>query len=152
MNISKCPIVLHIVICNVNVTSEIVVRIFTGLQNPSHFWSWKSSKSIIKDRGVNLYGNETESSINLVAFPTIICFQMYLFIDHFEIKNKLLNKQVLRRASGCSMVLRCDSYFLWFSGISCDPPGVIRCSVSAPSAIGCSATPGPLVSVLLDAV
>ena len=93
-----------------------------------------------------------ESIYTEMKLPAIICFQMYLFIDHFEIKNKSLNKQVFRRVSGCSMVLRCDSYFLWFSGISCDPPGVSRCSVSAPSAIGCSVTPGPPVSVLLDAV
>ena len=51
--------------------------------------------NIIKDRGVNLYVNEPGSSINAVAFPTNIYFQMYLFIYNFEIKNESINKQVL---------------------------------------------------------
>ena len=64
------------------IISDIIVRILTGHKYFSYYWLRKSN---IKDRGVNLYGNEPESSINLVAFPTNICFQMYLFLDHFEV-------------------------------------------------------------------
>ena len=39
----------------------------------------------------------------------------------------------------------------WCSGMIRGAPSVIRCSVSASSAICCSVAPGPLVSVLLDA-
>ena len=35
---------------------------------------------------------------------------MYLFIDHFEIKNKSLNKLVLRDAPSYSVVLYSDPY------------------------------------------
>ena len=62
-------------IFNMNASSEIAVRTLTGLKYFSHYSSWKPNKSIIKDRGVNLYGNESESSINLVAFPTNISFR-----------------------------------------------------------------------------
>ena len=144
----KNPIVLHIVIFNINATSEIIVRILTGLKYFNHHWLWRSKKSIIKDRGVNLYVNESKCSINSVAFPTNICFQMYLLTDHFEIKNTSLNKQMLCDAPWCSAVVRSLS---WCSGMIRCALGVIRCSVSAPSAIRCSVAPGPLVSVLLDA-
>ena len=43
--------------------------------------------------------------INLVAFPTNVCFQMYLFIDNFEV-NKSLTKQVLRGTPRCSFLFR----------------------------------------------
>ena len=69
------PIVLHIAIFIMNTTSEIGVRTLTGLKYFSHYSSWKPNKSIIKDRGVNLYRNESESLINLVAFPTDISFR-----------------------------------------------------------------------------
>ena len=57
-----------------NVTSEVLARIPTGLQYWLHTYYYslliaKSNESIIKDRGVNLHENEPESSINLVAFP-----------------------------------------------------------------------------------
>ena len=48
-------IVLYIAIFSMNATSEIVARTLTGLKYFSHYWSWKPSKSIIKDRGINLY-------------------------------------------------------------------------------------------------
>ena len=61
----------------------------------------------------------------------------------------------------CSVVLRSDPCFFVVlrydlqcsgcSGIIRGAPGVIRCSVSAPSTIRSSITAGPLVSVLLDA-
>ena len=53
------------------------------------------NKNILKNTGVKLYINEPESSIELRAFPSSIYFQMYLFINNFEINNKSLNKQVL---------------------------------------------------------
>ena len=57
-----------------NATFEIDVRIITGPKYYSHYWSWKSNKSIFKDIGFNVYENEPESSVNVVAFPTNICF------------------------------------------------------------------------------
>ena len=68
---------------------------------------------------------------------------MYLFIDHFEIKNKSLSKQVY--------VVLCSDPYSWCFGMIRGAPGVVRCSVSAASAIRCSVAPCPLVNVLLDA-
>ena len=133
----KNPIVLYNMIFNMNVTFEIVLWIVTGLKYFNHYWLWKSNKSFIKDKEVNLYGNEPESSIkfNLVVFSTNICFQMYLFIGNFEIKNKSLNKQVLCGALSCSVVFRVIRTLLRCSNMIRGAPGVIHCSFSAPSAI-----------------
>ena len=85
---------------------------------------------------VNLNESEPESSLNLVAFLTNICFQMYLFIDHFEIKNKSLNKQVLHDALSCSVVVYSDPYS--FLVLRYDPqcsgwdPLLCQCSVYNP--------------------
>ena len=72
--------------------------------------------NVIQDRGVNLYVNEPGSSINVVAFPTNIYFQIYLFIYNFERKNKSINKQVLLGAPWISALLRdapqCGKKFL----------------------------------------
>ena len=83
---------------------------------------------------------------------------MYLFLDHFEIKDKSLNKQqlrgapwfsvMLRPASWCSTVIRTLS---WGSSMIRGAPDVINCSLSSPSATSSSIAPGPLVNVLLDA-
>ena len=108
--------------------NKIVVTTVTGLKYFSHYSSWKSNENIIKDSGVNLYINKPESSINLVAFPTSIYFQLYLFIYNFEIKNKLLNKQLLRGAPWFSVLLRgapqCGKkkktvrFFIWCAGVA----------------------------------
>ena len=120
----KNPKVLRIVIFNLNAISEIVV---SGLKYFSHYWWWKSNRSIIKDRWGNLFRNEPESSINIVVFPTNIYSQLYLFIDHFEINNKSLNKQwcsvMLHSDPYSFLVLRHDQWCSW-----CDPL-LCQCSV-----------------------
>ena len=67
---------------------------------------------------------------------------------NFGIKNKSNKKRALRPSSRCSAMIRA---LFQCSGMGRGGPGVIRCSVSAPSAIRCSVSPGPLVSVLLNA-
>ena len=74
----KNPIVLHNVIFNMYATSEIVIRIVTGLKYFSHYWLWKFRKNI-KDWGVNLYSNEPKRAINLVAFPPVFTFRCICF-------------------------------------------------------------------------
>ena len=81
-------------IFNMNASSEIAVRTLTGLKYFNHYWWCKSNKSINKDRRVSLYRNERKSSINLVAFHTNICFQMYQCIDHFRKKNRSSRPEV----------------------------------------------------------
>ena len=85
----KNPIVLHNVLFNMNASSEIVLRIATGFKYFRRYWSWKSNKNTIKDRRVNLYVNEPESSITLVAFPTNTYFQTYL---NWRFNNKFFDK------------------------------------------------------------
>lgn len=152
----KNPIVLHIEIFNVNATSDIVLRVLTGLKYFNHYWSWKSNKGTIRNRGVNLYRNEPESPLNLATFPTNICIQLYLFIDHFEIKIKSINKKSFVVFHGalwwstmwCSAVIYTLSLC---SGMICGALGGIHCPISALSVICCSVASGLLISVLLDA-
>ena len=108
--------------------NKIVVTTVTGLKYFNHYSSWKSNESIIKDSGVNLYINKPESSIHLVAFPTNIYFQLYLFIYNFQIKNKFLNKQLprgapwfsvlLRGAPQCGKKKRTVRFFIWCAGVA----------------------------------
>ena len=152
----KNPIVLHIEIFNVNATSDIVLRVLTGLKYFNHYWSWKSNKGTIRNRGVNLYRNEPESPLNLATFPTNICILLYLFIDHFEIKIKSINKKSFVVFHGalwwstmwCSAVIYTLSLC---SGMICGALGGIHCPISALSVICCSVASGLLISVLLDA-
>ena len=99
-----------------------------------------------------LSSNPLQSSINLVAFSTNICFQMHLFIDNFEIKNKSLNKQVLLRdAPSCSIVLRSDphSFVVLRYDLSCSDchPLLHQCSLCDPL-FRCSVAPFLRWSVL----
>ena len=65
----KNPILLH-VIFNINATSEITVSIDTEFKYLSHYWLWKSNKSIIK----NILDIERYAGVilmDLKAFDTI---------------------------------------------------------------------------------
>ena len=98
----------------------------------SHCWSWESNKSVIKDRGVNLYGNDPEKSINFRQFwiketSTIWCSVMLCASQWWFAAIHIL---------------------LWCSYLICEALGVIHCSVSTLSLIVCSVA--LLISVLLD--